>query len=162
MSDEETYQPDPTLIEEINKIVDYSDGFQYSSIKDLLKYFKGKPTSEDAVKVGDLIIRINDNIFEQIENSNLSEEDLEDAREDYACRCSTHMMRVTCWYDLAIQLDPNNKKAYERLAGRVWWGLNEWPGTTLEPLLTQYDDKTFQKVKEQYLKELSDWANSLG
>jgi hypothetical protein len=139
--------PDPELLRQYRELVT-SDEHALSSTRGLARYLKRQPPQgEDAVKVGDLAIKMRESVREQLDPKS---EDYE----DYACRCSLHMMGVRPWYELAIMLDPSNPVPYERLAREIWWETGEMPGCTLEPLAHDgYDDATLRRVMEEYQKE---------
>lgn len=155
MGEESEPMPDPELLKQYRELVT-TDEYSWSSIRDLACYLRRQPPqSEDAVKVGDLILKMSESVREQLDPH--SEEYI-----DSCCRCSQHMGGVTAWYKLAIMLNPDNPTPYERLARRVWWEDWEWPGTTLEPLARgNYDEATLKRVMGQYQKEDSELVKQI-
>ncbi len=153
--EESELQPAPELLAKFRELVS-SDNQEYTCASDLKKYLKRQPpTSEDAVAVADLIIEMRKNIRGRLDHK--SEE-----YEGCACDCPLHMGHVIHWYELAIQLNPNNSTPYERLAREIWWEEDQWPGTTLEPLRRDYDKATLKRVMEQYQREDSELVKMLG
>jgi hypothetical protein len=150
-------ETDPRLQETSRQLDELltSQEITYSNRQELLRYFRRQPpTSEDAVKVGDLFYQERPLYAKTLEPG--SEE-----QDGCYCSCSNCMSLVKVWYELAIELDPHNPEPYERLARRISWELNEWPGDVLEPLRGDYDEATLRRVMQQYQTETAEWMESL-
>ena len=102
------------------------------------------PCAQDAIEVGDLLLKARDLSFPGKSSSGYSLL--------HTCRCTFCVGDIASWYQLAIRLDPNNPIPYNRLAREFWWNRDEFSTAALRMLKSEeYSETLFKQAFADYL-----------